>query len=235
MVIPGLAALALLAVVVGAVTQAATGMGFSLVSAPFLVLALGPREGVATTVVLAALASVAPLLQNRRHVHAPSVVRLLVPTLLLTPVLAWAVRDVGTRWLGLAGGVGIVVAVALLASGLRSAWLRRTEGLVATGAASAALNVIGGVGGPPVGLYAANSDWPATSVRANLQAFFLVQNVVTAVALGVRLPGWPLLLALVVGTSAGLVLADRLAAGAVRTGVLGVSLAGGVWLIAGAV
>lgn len=224
--------LALISIFVGAVAQASTGLGFSLVAAPFLVAAFGPHEGVAATVVLAALASVAPLVRNRGLVQTGAVLWLLVPTLLCTPLVAWAIQGVETRWLSLAGGVGVIVAAGLLASGLRSRWLQRPGAVVAAGAASAALNVVGGVGGPPIGLYAANADWEPSVARANLQAFFLVQNVVTALVLGVRLPDLAQLVVLGCGTAAGLVLAARLPPNLVRAGVLAVSFAGGAWLVA---
>lgn len=233
-----LLALALLGTAVGAVAQAATGMGFSLVAAPFVVAALGPREGVVVTLLMGSLASVLPLARDRRHVHLPSVASMLAPTLALTPVLAWAVRDVETRWLALAGGLGVLAAVGLLASGLRSPWFRTRTALVVTGASSAALNVVGGVGGPPIGLYATNADWPPRTTRANLTTFFLVQNLATALVLGPLLPSWPravaLGLALGLGTALGTLLAHRLAPGLVGHGVLTLSLLGGLGLVVGA-
>ncbi|GAB2874562.1 TSUP family transporter [Nocardioides pacificus] len=226
--------IALLGVLTGALAQAATGMGFSLVAAPVLVLALGPREGVVATLGLATLASLVPLVREVRHVQPGAVARLLVPTLLCTPLVAWAIRGADTRWLAVAGGVGVIVAVLLLASGLRSVWFRTSQAVVLTGALSALLNVVGGVGGPPVGLYAANADWEPRTLRANLHGFFVVQNAVTALVLGVRLPSLPELAVLGVGTAAGLWLAGRMAPAAARAGVLGVSLIGGVGLLAGA-
>lgn len=223
------------AIVVGAVAQAATGMGFSLVVAPCLAAVMGPRDGVGVTLVLAALSSVAPLWRNRAHVEARAVARLLVPTLAFTPLVAWAVHGVGTRWLALAGGAGVILATLMVASGLRSPWLRRPEAAVAVGAASAALNVVGGVGGPPVGLYVANAGWDPRRARGTLQAFFGLQNLATAVILGLVLPSLAQLAALLVGTTAGLLLAGRMGAATVRAGILAVSLVGGVWLVSGAV
>ena len=226
--------LALLGIVVGALAQAATGMGFSLVAAPFMVAALGPREGVAATVLLAVFASAVPLARGHRHVQPGAVAGLLLPTLLCTPLVAWAVRDAETRWLALAGGVGVVMAVVLLASGLRARWLATPGAAVVAGASSAALNVVGGVGGPPIGLYAANTGWEPAVARANLHAFFLVQNAVTALVLGVHLPGLPQLGALGLGTAAGMLLASRLTPERVRTGVLALSLLGGLGLVGAA-
>ncbi|MEO3785072.1 TSUP family transporter [Actinocorallia sp. B10E7] len=225
--------LALAGIWLGATVQAATGMGFSLAAAPVLVLHLGPRDGVAVTLALAVLASVVPLLRDGRHARPSDVSRLLVPTLLCTPLIALLVRGADTRWPALASGIGIVVAVGILARGVRWSWLARPAGAVAVGATSALLNVVGGVGGPPIGIYAANSGWAARTSRANLSFFFLLQNLVTALALGVVLPGLPELAALAGGTVCGTLLASRMPARTLRAIVLGVAFAGGVGLLAG--
>lgn len=224
---------ALVAVAAGALAQSATGMGFSLVAAPALVVLLGPRDGVGTVLVLAVLASVVPLTRDWRHGRPRDVARILVPTLLATPLVALALRGVDTRWLALAAGVGVLAGVALLASGVRSAWLRRPTGAAAAGLGSAVLNVVGGVGGPPVGLWAANAGWSPRATRATLQSFFLVQNLVTIVVLGLVLPDWRQVAALVVGGVVGTVLAPRVPAGLGRAGVLAASFVGGVALVTG--
>ena len=231
----GLQLLALAGVGLGAVAQSATGMGFSLVAAPALVLWLGPHKGVAVTVALATLSSVLPFLRDGRHARPGEVVRLLVPTLLCTPLIALALRGVDARWLAPAAGAGVVVAVGVLASGVRWRWLRRPGGAVAAGAASALLNVVGGVGGPPIGLYAANADWEPATTRGTLYGFFVVQNIATALAVGIALPGLAELAVLALGTACGMLLAPRMPAKAVRAAVLGMSLLGGVGLVCGAV
>lgn len=232
---PALGWLVVAAVVAGAFAQGATGMGFSLVAAPALIATLGQSEGVATVVVLAAASSVVPLAREGRHAQVRPIVGLLAITLLATPAVAWALRGIDADVLAFAGGVGVVAGVALLASGLRSARLRRPEGVVATGLSSAALNVVGGVGGPPVGLWVANAEWAPAQTRATLHGFLIVQNVVTALVVGLVLPAWPLVLALVVGSVVGIAVAPRLSAGAARGGILLVSALGGLALVAGSV
>ena len=227
-------ALSLGGIVVGALIQAATGMGFSLVAAPPLIMLLGPREGVGAVVVLAALSSVLPLVRDGRHAQPGAVARLLVPTLLCTPLIAWALHDIDTRWLALGAGVGVTVAVAILASGVRWGWLRHPLGAVTTGATSALLNVVGGVGGPPIGIYSANAGWAPVTTRANMHSFFIMQNIVTALIVGVVLPGLWQLAALAVGTLSGLLLSGRMSVPVLRTVVLVISFVGGVSLVVGA-
>lgn len=231
----GVHLLALAGVLLGAVAQSATRMGFSLLAAPALVLYLGPHQGVAATLALATLSSLLPLLRDGRHARPGEVVRLLVPTLLCTPLIALALRGVNTHWLAPAAGAGVVVAVGLLGSGVRWDWLRRPAGALAAGAASALLNVIGGVGGPPIGLYAANADWGPATTRGNLYGLFVVQNIVTALAVGVVLPGAAELAALVLGTAGGMLLGPRMPSKVLRNAVLAMSLLGGIGLLSGAV
>ncbi|MGW0177182.1 sulfite exporter TauE/SafE family protein [Rhodococcus sp. NPDC003322] len=230
-VLSGAHVLALTGVLFGAIAQSATGMGFSLVAAPLLVLYLGPREGIAAAVVLAALSSIAPLFRDGRHARPSEVGRLLVPMLLGTPVIALMLHGVDTRLLSVIAGCGVIVSVTILARGVRWQWLRRPVGAMVTGGASALLNVVGGVGGPPVGLYAANAGWKPQTARANLHCVFLVQNIVTSLVLGVRFPGVPELLALAVGTVLGMLLAPRMPTVLLRQMVLGVSLLGGITLV----
>lgn len=221
------------AVLVGAFAQGVTGMGFSLVAAPVLVAVLGHAEGVATVLVLAAGSSVIPLAREGRHAQVRPVAGLLAVTLLATPLVALVLRDVDADLLALAGGAGVVLGVVLLATGLRSARLRRPEGVVATGLGSAALNVVGGVGGPPVGLWVANADWDPARTRGTLHVFLIVQNLATALVVGWVTPAWPLLAALVVGSLAGITVAPRMSVGAARGGILLVSALGGVALVVG--
>lgn len=230
---PPVELLALLAIGLGALAQSVTGMGFSLVAAPALVVLLGPARGVASVLVLASIASLIPLARDWRHARPREAGRLLLPALVSTPLIAWAVHDLETRWLSIAAGVGVLLGVGLLASGVRLLWLRRPVGAVMTGLSSATLNVVGGVGGPPIGLYAANSDWDDRSRRGTLHTFFLVQNLVTALVLGLVWPGWVELGALAVGAVTGLAIGPRLPVAAARTGVLVVSLIGGVGLLVG--
>ncbi|MGW5776416.1 TSUP family transporter [Streptomyces sp. NPDC003863] len=231
----GLEGPAVAAVAVGAFAQAATGMGFSLVAAPALVAMLGPHRGVPTVLLLAVLASVLPLSRGWRYARPRDAGRLLVPALLGMPVVAWLLRGLDTRVLSVVTGCGVLAGVALLARGVRSPFLQRPAGAWLTGTASAALNVIGGVGGPPIGLYAANAGWPGRESRATMHVFFLAQNVATAALLGFVLPPWPTVAALAAGAATGMALSSRLTPTTARTAVLTVSSAGALALIGTAI
>lgn len=224
----------LVAVALGGLAQVVSGMGFALIAAPALIAMLGPRDGVSTVLFLAAIASLVPLLRGGwRHARLNDAGLLLLPVLVVTPLIALALEGADPDLLSIAAGACALAGVGLLAAGFRSEWLRRPGGAFAAGAASAAMNVVGGVGGPPVGIYAANAGWGPQTLRGTLQAFLLAQGVLTLVVLGVVLPGVDLLAALLAGIVAGMALAPRLPAGTTRAAILVLSALGGIALIAG--
>jgi uncharacterized membrane protein YfcA len=227
------AVVALTAVMAGGFAQSVTGMGFSLIAAPALIALLGPREGVATVVLLGTITALVPLLRTWREVRVRHTALGLVPALLATPVIAFAIRGVDQHVLAVLSGSAIVLAVASLALGLRSNRLRGPRAAVGAGVASATLNVVGGVGGPPVGLYVANAGWEGRVSRPSMQAFFVVQGLATVAALGVVAPAWPLLLASLAGTVTGTVIAERVPNAVARFGVLGAAGGGGLLLVLG--
>jgi len=228
--------IAAVAVALGAVAQGITGLGFSLVSAPFLIAWLGPREGVRVALVLSTVLNVALLARTHRHVLVREGSLLLVPAVAATPFLAWGARRVDGRVLAVtAGTVTFFAAVALLV-GVRWARAARSVGAaVAAGVASAGMNVVGSVGGPALALYAVNAGWPPDRTRPTLQVVFLASNLVALASLG--LPSevvgrWPLLVTLGVGWVGGLALARRVPARAARTATLLVAMAGGLVAVA---
>lgn len=227
--------LAVAGVAAGGLAQAVTGLGFALVAAPGLIALLGPTRGVAVVVLLGTLASVVPLLGQWRDVQVRDGMALLVPTLLATPVVGFLVAGADTAVVAAAAGVGVLLGVALLWRGLRWRRLHSLPGAIAAGITSATLNVVGGVGGPPVALYAANAGWSPLHTRATLQAFFLVQGVVTVAVVGLVWPSLAMVLALVAGALVGIWLAPRLPAETARHAVLAVAAFGGLGLVVGAV
>lgn len=223
-----LPAIAVAAVAAGAVSQGVTGIGFSLVCAPFLIAALGPRDGVRTALVLSSALNIALIARDHRRVLVREGLALLVPAVLATPVLAWALSHVRSSVLTATAGVLTIVSAAVLASGVRWHMARGLGGAAVAGVVSAAMNLIGSIGGPAAAIYAVNAEWPPARMRPTLQTFFLVTNVVAIASLGIIAVSPVLFVALAVGWLGGLALSGRVPDHAARAATLSVAAAGGV-------
>lgn len=208
-----------------------TGLGFSLVCAPILIAVLGPREGVRTALVLSTLLNVALLARTHRSVLVREGSLLLVPAVAATPLLAWGSRRVDGRVLTLVAGALTVASALALLSGLRWERGRSAGSAIAAGVTSAAMNVVGSIGGPALALYTVNASWPPERARPTLQVIFLMSNLVALLSLGLPrfdATWWALLAALTAGLAVGLLAARRIPEGAARVATLGVAAMGGL-------
>ncbi len=225
--------LASLAVGLGAAAQAVTGFGFALVCGPFLVVAMGPVDGVRLTILLSCAINVLVMLREVRSVLVRDGALLLIPAVIATPVAAWLLHPLDHRLLMVAAGLLTLASTLALACGLRLHRLRGTAGAAITGTISAAMNVIGGLSGPAVALYSLNAEWPPASTRPTLQAYGLGLNLVALAALG--LPALsaaaPLFIGLIAGGTIGVLLAGRLPRSGVRRMALLLAACGGLFAV----
>jgi uncharacterized protein len=229
---PGVLGLVLLgvAVLVGAGTQRVTGMGFALVSAPFLVLLLGPFTGVLLANALSLATNLVVLAQTWRAVEVRKALLLAVPAVAAVVPGAWVARTLPAPLLAITtGGLVLVALLAVLASE-RARVLRGTPGAVTAGAASGFMNVTAGVGGPAISLYGLSTGWAHASFVATVQLYSLLLNAASIAA-----KGWPGLTpdtwvvaggALAVGAAAGNRLAGFVSPDRARTLVAGLAILG---------
>lgn len=228
-----------LAVAVGAVAQGISGLGFSLVSAPFLIAALGAREGVRTALLLSSVLNVALLVRTHRDVLVREGSLLLVPAMAATPFLAAGAKRIDGRVLAVAAGTMTFLSAVALLTGVRWARAARSPVAAITAAVtSAGMNVVGSVGGPALALYSVNADWPPVRARPTLQVIFLASNLVAMLSLGLPHPlgaRLPLVLPLAVGWVVGLRLAGKVPEAGARTATLVVAMTGGLIAVARAV
>jgi uncharacterized membrane protein YfcA len=218
---------AAVAVLFGAVAQAVTGFGFSLVSAPFLVAAYGAPTGVQLNLLLSSAVNVLLLAGGHRGLDRRAAIRLLVPAVVATVVVGALIRGSQDDRLTVVAGLLCLVGVIAVARGRTRRRITGVAGTIVVGALSGAINVAAGIGGPPVVLFGTTAGWPPDVARPTLQAFFLGINVVGLATLGMpdHLPVG-LVVGGVVGLVAGWALTRRLHADQVRTAVL-VTAAGG--------
>jgi uncharacterized membrane protein YfcA len=225
--VDSLTALAALAVAVGALVQGITGIGFSLVSAPFLIALVGVHDGVRVSLVLGSVLNIALLGAEHRHVRAGDAALLFVPAAIVTPFVAIAIKHAPSGPLAVAGGLLTIAAAAAVARG-RFRGLRGRSGAVVAGTISGAMNVTAAIGGPAAAIYALNTGWPPEATRPTLQVYFLGLNLVAAGVLGVLLPSALLFVAMATGLAAGFILRGRVSSESARRATLLLAVAGGV-------
>jgi uncharacterized membrane protein YfcA len=225
----GLALLAV-AVLLGAGTQRLTGLGFALVSSPFLVLLLGAFQGVLVANLLSLVTNLVVLTLTWRHVAVRKVVLLVVPALALVVPGAWVARHLPAPVLLVVVGTLVVVALLVVTFVRRARVLHGTRGAVAAGGMSGFMNATAGVGGPAITLYAVSTDWDHHEFVGSMQLYFALLNIGSLAAKGLPtlVPAELVtaLVALAVGSVAGQLLARRVSAGVARHATTGLAVAG---------
>ncbi len=226
-------------VLVGALAQRITGMGFALIAAPALVILLGPFDGVVLVNLCAVLSSLLILPRVWKLVDWTRFGWLVVPALVGTVVGALVAARLPGPVLQLGVGVLVVVAltVSLLVTRTDHVATGRSPAIIA-GAASGFMNASAGVGGPALSVYAVATRWPQAGFAATAQPYFVVIGVASLVgklgATGWVLPelepgAWPLVIgALLVGLGLGELLHKRIPHHAARIAVIVIAYAGGV-------
>ena len=164
--------LVLAAVVMGAGMQRVTGMGFALVAAPFLVLLLGPVEGVVLVNVCGAVTAGAIIFRvvkdidwKRYGALAASALLGIIPAAILIRLIPAPVLEIS---------IGVILAVGLtVLLVLKSATLpQRRRYLLTAGGLSGFMNTAAGVGGPAVSMYSIATRWQHKSFAATMQPYF---------------------------------------------------------------
>lgn len=223
--------LAIIAVLLGAVAQATSGLGFALVSGPLLFATLGPAEGLLTVVTLSSVLNAVILIREHRAIRYADCALVLVPAVVTTLLLARRLGRVDADSSSIVAGTLTVVAAVLLLRGLRIPALGGRFGAAGTGVVSAVMNSLAGIGGPPVALYTANANWSAAATRASMQAIFLVLNLTLLSQRGLPNLSPALLAAMAVGYAAGVLITRRLSESAARRATLLFAVFGGVALV----
>lgn len=224
--------LATIAVAVGAAVQGAIGIGFALVCAPFLVALSGPREGVKSAIALSIVLNLLMLLKERRDVLFKPILALLIPSLLALPVMVILVKSLDRRALEIAAGIVTIAGVAALATGFRTRRLKGAPAAAVAGVIGAAMNVVGGISGPPTVIYAINEGWPAKMMRPSLQFYFLVLNVAALFGLGLPKLSYWLPTGLAAGWIAGSAASGRVSESKLKAAMLIAAAVGGLTAIA---
>lgn len=203
------------AVLVGALAQRLAGIGFSLIAAPALTLAIGPSAGVGLTNLLTLLVAFAVLVTSACRVDlarslllVPAGLMGVLPGAILASVLPARPLQVVV---GAIAGLGLLAVVA--APRLRVRPSRAAT--ICAGAGSGLTTALAGAGGPVLTVYAVATHWPQQEFIATGQLNYAIQ---AAMALAIRgVPGLPAATwftgaaaAILVGLAAGAFLTCRI-------------------------
>ena len=194
------------------------GFGTGLVAMAFLPFLMTTSDAVVLMTVLTILFAIVIFIPLRRDAAPRAIVGLTVGSVLGTPAGVWILAVAPGEVVNRLIGAMLIVVVVLEFAGR---FPKRLDGWgwgVGGGILSGLLGGAVGLPGPPVIVYGATQDWSPRTFKANLQAFFIVNQgvILLGYALAglvtaevVRLTGVFLLPALV-GTLVGMSLFDRI-------------------------
>ena len=228
--------MAAVAVVTGATLQRSTGLGFTLVSGPFLVLVLSPYEGVALANLLSLVTCCIVLAATYRRVELRSAGWLIAGVAISIVPGAMLVRALPAPALLVVVGALATLAAGVVAVGRPITALSRPSGPVVAGFASGFSNVTAGVGGPALAVYGASTNWSRQTFVPTVQLVLIVTNGLSLVAKhDARLPMSVVascLAAVLVGAVAGRYTAALISERWGRATVLTLAIVGGLASVA---
>lgn len=174
-----------LAVLVGALTQRLTGVGFALVAAPLLVLVLGPIQGVVIANVFGVATALMVYVFHVREVEYRKVLPLLGSAAVAVIPGAFLARSLPSHVLAIGAGSLIVIALGLSVFARKIPRVDAWPGQLVAGGLSGFMNVIAGVGGPAMTAYAIASRWEHQRFAISVQFYFAALGSISLLARGI--------------------------------------------------
>lgn len=197
--------LALCAVALGAALQRVTGLGFTLISGPLLVLVLNPFDGIILANILSGLIAAIVLVRTFRHAQWRTAAKLSIGVVVGVPLGALVVYTLDADMLLMLVGVLTTIAVVIALMRRPMPIFRGTPGAIFAGSVSGFSNVTAGVGGPALAMFGAATKMPMSTFVPTIQVVALLTNALSVAAKpNMSLP-WPLLIASVCCVLVGLV------------------------------
>jgi uncharacterized membrane protein YfcA len=154
------------------------GFGNGLVALAFLPLVMSPVAAIVLLTVYTVVATVVIFIPLRRDFDPRGMPALLTGSLLGTPLGVWVLAMLPVSTLTRLIGLVLLAVVALEWLGVYPERLRGPGWALGAGITAGLLGAAVGTPGPPVVLYMASQGWPPRTIKANLQAFFLVNQAV---------------------------------------------------------
>jgi uncharacterized membrane protein YfcA len=163
------------------------GFGVSLVAMAFLPFIMAPATAVVLMTIYATIFAVVVFVPLRREFALRSIAGLTVGSLVGTPLGVWVLASAPPGVLNRAIGLMLVGVVTLEFAGRLPRRLDGPAWGVGAGVLSGLTGGAVGLPGPPAVAYATTQSWGTRTFKANLQAFFIVNQ--GAILLGYWLAG----------------------------------------------
>jgi hypothetical protein len=170
------------ATLLGASTQRISGVGFALVASPFLVMLLGPFNGVLLVNVLGTLTSLLVFAQVFRLVEYRRVLLLTSSALVAVIPGSWVAIHTPAPLLSILIGLLVITALAMSLTLKDSPILQGRLGAAVAGFVSGFMGATAGVGGPALTAYALATRWRQAAFAASAQLFFFGIGLASLVA-----------------------------------------------------
>ena len=142
---------------------------------------MSPVTAIVLLTVYTVLATIVVFVPLRADFDPAGLPGLLLGSLAGTPLGVWLLTALPVTTLNRLIGVVLIGVVALEWLGVYPARLPGRGWALGAGVAAGVMGAAVGTPGPPVVLYAAAQGWSPRTIKANLQAFFLVNQVVILV------------------------------------------------------
>jgi uncharacterized membrane protein YfcA len=171
-----------LGMVVAGVVRGLVGFGAAMILVPILSVVLGPAVAVPLLTVVDGLVTMPLFVAATRRCRWREIVPLSIAAVVALPAGIAILVHVEPETLRLGISITILLLVGVIASGWRYHGAPSLPLTLGVGAASGALGGATGMIGPPVILFWLGGQNDAALVRANINAFFGLMIVITAVA-----------------------------------------------------
>lgn len=161
--------------------QGLAGFGIGLVSLAFLPYLMSPAHAVVLITLYAAIFTAIIFIPLRRDFVLRGMIELVIGTVVATPLGVWILAVLSPALLTRLIGLVLLLIVALEWFGLYPQGLAGRGWGFGAGLVAGLLGGAIGTPGPAVILYAAAQDWSPRTVKANIQAFLIVNQTVIVI------------------------------------------------------
>ena len=153
-----------------------TGFGIALVAMAFLPWLMSPVTAIVVLTIYAFVFSIVIVVQLRHDLRLRELGDLLIGTVAGTPAGVWVLATLPISTLNRLIGLVLVIVVALELRGVMPTRLVGRGWGLGAGFMAGLVGAAVGTPGPPVVVYASTQPWSPRTMKANIMAFFVVNQ-----------------------------------------------------------